>query len=69
MPYEGEVAAFWAVVENGEPRHMRTSIDVDRAVAGIRASGWPAGEEFIAENLRVAVSRDEAIQQLESRRP
>ena len=65
MPYEGDVAAFWAMVEDGEPRPMRTSIDVERAVAGIRASGWPAGEEFIAENLLVAVSRDEAIEQLE----
>jgi predicted phosphodiesterase len=69
MPYEGDVAAFWAMVEDGEPRHMRTSIDIERAIAGIRASGWPPGEEFIAENLRVAVSRDEAIAQLETRRP
>ena len=68
MPYEGDVAAFWAIVENGEPSHLRTSIDVERAVAGIRASGWPSGEEFIAENLLVAVSRDEAIERLESRR-
>jgi putative phosphoesterase len=68
MPYEGDVAAFWTLVENGEPRHMRTAIDVELAVAGIRASGWPGGVEFIAENLRVAVSREEAIRQLESRR-
>jgi putative phosphoesterase len=69
MPYEGDVAAFWTLVEDGEPRHMRTPIDVELAVAGIRASGWPDGEEFIAENLRVAVSRDEAIRRLESLRP
>jgi diadenosine tetraphosphatase ApaH/serine/threonine PP2A family protein phosphatase len=68
MPYEGEVAAFWTLVEDGEPRPMRTPIDVERAVREIRASGWPRGEEFIAENLLVAVSREEAIASLESRR-
>lgn len=68
MPYEGEVAAFWALVEDGEPRFRRTPIDVERAVAAIRASGWAGGEEFIAENLLQAPHRDEAIAVLESRR-
>jgi putative phosphoesterase len=68
MPYEGDVAAFWAIVEDGEPRHMRTPIDIDRAVAGLHSSAWPGSEEFIAENVRVAVARDEAIAELESRR-
>jgi diadenosine tetraphosphatase ApaH/serine/threonine PP2A family protein phosphatase len=66
MAYEGDVAAYWALVTDGEPRHMRTPFDVERAVREIRASDWPAGEEFIAENLLVAVSRDEAIAHLES---
>jgi diadenosine tetraphosphatase ApaH/serine/threonine PP2A family protein phosphatase len=66
MPYEGEVAAFWALVEDGEPRFMRTAFDIERAVAAIRASGWDAGEEFIAENLLVAVDRDEAARHFES---
>jgi putative phosphoesterase len=69
MPYEDDVAAFWAIVEDGEPRHMRTAIDIDRAVGGLRASTWPGSEEFIAENVLVAVSREEAIAQIESRRP
>jgi putative phosphoesterase len=68
MPYEGEVAAFWALVEDGEPRHMRTPIDIERAVAELRASGWPGAEEFIAENLLQAVSRETAIAELEARR-
>ena len=68
MPYEGEVAAFWTLVVDGEPRPMRTPIDIERAVREIRASGWPTGEEFIAENLLVAVGREEAIAALESRR-
>jgi putative phosphoesterase len=67
MPYEGEVVAFWTLVEDGEPRHMRTPIDLERAAAGLRASGWPGSDEFLAENVLVAVSRDEAIAQLESR--
>jgi predicted phosphodiesterase len=68
MAYEGEVAAFWTMVENGEPSFRKTPFDVERAVAGIRACGWPGGEEFIAENLLVAVDRDEAIAYFESRR-
>ncbi len=68
MPYEGEVAAFWTLVEDGEPRRMRTPFDVERAAAELRASGWPKADEFVAENLLVAVTRDEAIASLESRR-
>lgn len=68
MAYEGEVAAFWAMVEDGEPSFRKTAFDVERAVAAIRASDWPDGEEFIAENLLTAPSRDEAIAVLESRR-
>ncbi|MFL5962352.1 MAG: metallophosphoesterase family protein [Gaiellaceae bacterium] len=68
MPYEGEVAAFWTLVEDGEPRPMRTPIDVERAIHEIRASGWPNAEQFIAENLLIAITRDEAIAALEAAR-
>jgi len=68
MAYEGEVSAFWAVVEDGEPSFRRTPFDVERAVAETRASAWPHAQAFVAENLLVAVSRDEAIAHLESRR-
>jgi putative phosphoesterase len=68
MPYEGEVAAFWTVVEDGEPHHRRTPIDIERAVREIRASGWPTGEEFIVENLLTVVDREQSIAALESRR-
>jgi diadenosine tetraphosphatase ApaH/serine/threonine PP2A family protein phosphatase len=68
MPYEGEVAAFWTLVEDGEPAFRRTPIDVERAAVETRASAWPHAQEFAAENLLVAQSRDEAIAQLESRR-
>lgn len=67
MPYEGDVAAFWAMVEDGEPRHMRTPIDVDRATESLRDSHWPGSDAFLAENVLEPVSRDEAIARLESR--
>jgi putative phosphoesterase len=68
MPYEGEVAAFWALVENGEPLFRKTSFDVEAAVAALEASDWPGAAEFVAENLRVAVTREEAIAHFESLR-
>lgn len=68
MPYEGEVAAFWTLLSDGEPSFRRTPIDVERAVAETRKSAWPHAQGFVDENLLVAVSRDEAIAQLESRR-
>jgi diadenosine tetraphosphatase ApaH/serine/threonine PP2A family protein phosphatase len=68
MAYEGEVAAYWTLVEDGEPRPMRTSFDVERAVRETRASSWPNAAEFVAENLVTAVSREQAIAELEERR-
>ena len=65
MPYEGEVAAFWTLVIDGEPEHRSTAFDVERAIREIAASGWPGGSEFVAENLRSAVTREEAAAQLE----
>ena len=65
MPYEGEVAAFWLIVDDGEPSFRKTPFDVERAAAEIRASGWPQAEEFVAENVLAAVTREEAIAQLE----
>jgi putative phosphoesterase len=68
MAYEGDVAAFWAVIEDGEPSFRRTAFDVERSVAEIGASGWPGREAFVAENLLAPASRDEAIAELERRR-
>jgi len=68
MPYEGEVAAFWTLVEDGEPSSRRTPIDVERAVAETSASLWPHAQSFVAENLLVAVTREDAIADLEARR-
>jgi predicted phosphodiesterase len=61
MPYEGDVAAFWLVVDDGEPSFMRTPFDVEHAIALLEHADWPAAAEFAADNLRRGVSRDEAI--------
>jgi predicted phosphodiesterase len=66
MPYEDDVAAFWAIVDD-EVEFRRTAFDVERAVAEIGASDWPPAAEFVAENLRVPMSREEATEWLESR--
>jgi diadenosine tetraphosphatase ApaH/serine/threonine PP2A family protein phosphatase len=68
MAYEDDVAAYWTLVEDGEPHPMRTEFDVERAIRETRASKWPHAQEFAAENLEQAQSRDEAIAALESRR-
>jgi hypothetical protein len=68
MAYESDVAAYWTLVDEGEPIFRRTRFDVERAVAEMRKSDWPHAPEFIDENLHVAVDRDEAIASLESRR-
>jgi hypothetical protein len=68
MPYEGEVAAFWTAVEDGEPSFRKTPFNLESAVVDIRSSGWPPGEEFVIENLLEAVARDEAARYFESKR-
>jgi putative phosphoesterase len=68
MPYEDEIAAFWTLVEDGEPSFRRTPFDVERAAREIRASGWPGAGEFVAENLLVPPSRAEAVAFFEGRR-
>jgi predicted phosphodiesterase len=61
MPYEGEVAAFWLMVDDGEAVFRRTAFDVERAIEVLAASDWPSAGEFIDENLRRATTRDEAV--------
>jgi predicted phosphodiesterase len=67
MPYEDDVAAFWALAGE-DVEFRRTAFDVDRAVAEIRSSGWPGAEEFVAENLLSTPSREEATEWMEQRR-
>jgi predicted phosphodiesterase len=68
MAYESRVAAFWALIEDGEPQFRSTPFDIDLAVERVRASDWRQRDEFVAENLLAAVSRDEAISHFEAQR-
>jgi predicted phosphodiesterase len=65
MPYEDDVAAFWAIVSD-DVHFQRTSFDVERAIAEIRSSGWPEADAFIAENLLSTPSRADATEHFES---
>ena len=65
MPYEDDVAAFWAVV-GSDVAFRRTEFDVERAIAEIEATAWPGRDEFVAENLRAAPSRKQATDHFES---
>ena len=62
MPYEGEVAAFWAVLDQ-DADFRRTTFDVERAMAETRRSAWPLAQSFAAENLLQAPTREEATAQ------
>ena len=64
-PYEGDVAAFWALISD-DVEFRRTPIDVERVVSEMLESGWPEAESFVAENLRAAPSRAEATAHFES---
>jgi len=64
-PAEDDVAAFWALVSE-DVEHRRTPFDVERAAEEILASGWPEAESFVAENIRTAPSRAEALAWFES---
>jgi len=62
MPYEGEIAAFWAAVVDGRDVEFRkTAFDVERARAEIVDTGWPEAQEFVRENLVEAVTRQVAL--------
>jgi len=60
MPYEGEVAAFWALL-GPELEFRRTLFDVESSIEALLASGWPDAKPFVDENLRAAVDRAEVV--------
>jgi putative phosphoesterase len=64
MPFQGDVAAFWALI-GPDVELRRTLFDTDSAERAILASGWPEAEEFVAEHLRQAVPRADAIAHFE----
>jgi putative phosphoesterase len=60
MPYEGEVAAFWALL-GPDVELRKTSFDVERAAEAILASGWPEADGFVRENVRTAIRREDVV--------
>jgi len=60
MPYEGEVAAFWALL-GPDVELRRTPFDVERSVAAVLESGWPGADTFVDQNLREAVRREDVV--------
>jgi len=65
MPYEDDVAAFWAIVGD-EVEFRRTEFDVEGAVGELESSDWPDAESFVRENLLAPPSRREATEYFES---
>jgi putative phosphoesterase len=64
MPFEGEAAAFWALL-GPDVEFRRTPFDVEGATATILATGWPDAESFADGGLRRPRSRTHAITWLE----
>jgi predicted phosphodiesterase len=64
MPYEGEVAAFWAIL-GPDVEFRRTHFDVERSAEALLASGWPEAAAFVEENVRAAVPREEVVELFE----
>ena len=60
MPYEGEVAAFWALL-GPDVELRRTPFDVERSADAVLASGWPEADAFVERNLRAAVQREHVV--------
>jgi putative phosphoesterase len=60
MPYEGEVAAFWALL-GPDVELRRTPFDIERTVDAVLGSGWPDAQTFVEQNLRTAVRREDVV--------
>lgn len=51
MPYEGDAAAFWALLDGGEVELRRTAYDVPAALEEMRATGMPAFDDYLGDSL------------------
>jgi putative phosphoesterase len=47
MPYEDEAAAYWLLIDDGEPQLRRTDYDIEAAAERLRASGLPDVDELM----------------------
>jgi predicted phosphodiesterase len=67
LPYEGVPGAFWALV-GPEIELRRTTYDVERALASLRATTFPGLNEVFARSLEGRITASEATTEFESRR-
>ena len=68
LPYEGELAAFWALLDGGEPELRKTPLELEKVAEVFRRSAWPHAEEFLRENVLETVTREEATAAQEERK-
>lgn len=68
LPYEGELAAFWALVDEGEVELRKTPLELDEVADAFRRSEWPRADELLRENVLETVSREQATAEIEARR-
>ena len=67
LPYEGEVAAFWALVEGADVELRKTPLDHGRLSDLFRQSRWPEAPKVLRENVLQPVTREQATAELEGR--
>jgi putative phosphoesterase len=67
LPYEGEVAAFWALLVDGEPHLRKSHVDRERVVEAFSQSRWPRAGEILHERIVRTATREEATRILEGR--
>jgi putative phosphoesterase len=65
LPYEGEVAAFWALVTDGDAELRKTPVDRRLLERVLRESRWSRASEILQENVLQVVSREQATAELE----
>jgi len=68
LPYEGELAAFWALLDGAELELRRTPLELEEVAAAFRRSAWPRADEFLRENVLETVTREEATAAHEERK-
>jgi predicted phosphodiesterase len=64
LPYEGRRGAFWALL-GPDVQLRRTEYDLERALAELRASGFPDTEEMLKESLLEPSDPDEVAELFE----
>jgi putative phosphoesterase len=65
LPYEGDAAAFWLLLDDGRVDLRRTPYDVAAAAERLTATGYPELGDFIRESLIQPLPRDEVVAHFE----